>query len=349
MGVVLLSQCDGDLDDITNGTTYGKVKITNISAGHILLAQCTGNLDDIANGTNYGKVALTSISAGKIVVAGLDSGVTDRMFSDLNTKNNIEAWRKSGAVTYIDGNKIYTGSITSNQIATNTITADKYNELRNTYVFNGDDSLDANHPFELDFEIVSEMTSINSVKLSFRISQFRAYSKGVASGGGQTTSSGGATTPTSSSGGGQTTSSGGGQTSSSENRDHTHPITIINSASGVEVRYYGNALVCTGGGSIPAIGNPTQNHTHTVSDHTHTVSNHTHTVSIPNHTHTVADHTHSLTFGIYEDSQSPTIHYHIDNGAGYGAASGNFTTDQLDIDITYYRKYIWNWIQKNKI
>jgi len=111
-GLALLSACDGDFDDITNGTTYGKVKVTNISAGNILLAECTGNLDNIANGATYGKVALTSISAGKIIVAGLDSGITDRMFSNLNTKNNVEAWRHTSDITLIDGGNIYTNSLT---------------------------------------------------------------------------------------------------------------------------------------------------------------------------------------------------------------------------------------------
>ncbi|GAH09868.1 unnamed protein product, partial [marine sediment metagenome] len=54
-------------------------------------------------------------------------------------------------------------------LQTNSITADKYNELRNTYVQQGQDSLDPDYPFELDFEIVSEMTAIQSIKLSFRI------------------------------------------------------------------------------------------------------------------------------------------------------------------------------------
>jgi len=124
-GAVLLAKASGTLDDITNGTNYGKVKITNISAGNILLAQCIGNLDNIADGINYGKVALTSISAGKIIVAGLDSGITDRMFADLATKNNIQAWRHTTDVTLIDGGKIYTGSIVAGSIAANAIETSK--------------------------------------------------------------------------------------------------------------------------------------------------------------------------------------------------------------------------------
>jgi hypothetical protein len=116
-GHILLSSVIGTLDNIADGTSYGKVAITDIQAGHILLAETVGNLDDIADGSNYGKVALTSISAGKIIVAGLDSGVTARMFADSTTKTNIEAWRHASDVTLIDGGDIYTGTVTAAKIA----------------------------------------------------------------------------------------------------------------------------------------------------------------------------------------------------------------------------------------
>lgn len=76
-GIVILSQCSGDIDDIGDGTSYAKVLKTDISAGHILLSSTVGDLDDIDDGTSYGKVALTSISAGKIIVAGLGDAVKD--------------------------------------------------------------------------------------------------------------------------------------------------------------------------------------------------------------------------------------------------------------------------------
>jgi len=42
-----------------------------------------------------------------------------------------------------------------------------------------------------------------------------------------------------------------------------------------------------------------------------------------------------LSFQIYEEDNSPvTVHYHIDNGSGFGGASGNYTSDQTDLDIT---------------
>jgi len=105
-----------DLDDVPDGSNYARVLKADISAGHILLSATVGDLDDIADGSNYGKVALTGISAGKIVVAGLDSGVTARMFTDSATKSNIEGWRHASDVTMIDGGDIYAGSITVDKL-----------------------------------------------------------------------------------------------------------------------------------------------------------------------------------------------------------------------------------------
>lgn len=55
-------------------------------------------------------------------------------------------------------------------------------------------------------------------------------------------------------------------------------------------------------------------------------SGHTHNVTIPNHTHGIA-------FGIYEESNSPSITVNIDNGPGYGTPLG-FAGDQLNLDLT---------------
>ena len=83
------------------------------------------------------------------------------------------------------------------------------------------------------------------------------------------------------------------------------------------------------------------NHNHTIT-HTHEITDHDHLITLSDHTHDVVDHTHStpahthgITYGIYEEDNAPiTITYQVDNGAGYGAASASFTTDQTDIDIT---------------
>ena len=122
-GHIILSALSGDLDDIADGATYSRVLTTDISAGKILLSAASGDLDDIADGSSYGKVAGTSITAGKIIVAGLDSGVTVRMFTDSATQTNIEAWKHVSDVTKIDGGDIYTGSVTASKITTASLSA----------------------------------------------------------------------------------------------------------------------------------------------------------------------------------------------------------------------------------
>lgn len=212
--------------------------------------------------------------------------------------------------TIIDGGYITTGSLT----------ADKYNELRNTIVFSGDDSLDSTHPLELDFEIVSEMTAIQNVKLSFRISKFRAYSKaGVAAG----TPSGGLDTS-----GPSGSASGGGSTSGVTSQGHGHIINIVLGGGGENVTFHTGSLRTQTGGEV-GMGGATADHTHSTPDHTH--PNHTH--STPNHTH--PNHSHTAVYGIYEEDTSPTINVYVSNdGINYGDSIGAYTTDQLDIVIT---------------
>ena len=263
--------------------------------------------------------------------------------------------------------------IHANMIQAGTITADLYAQLRNTYVYTfNEPGVDAAHPFEAPFKIVSELLSIVSIKLSFRIMPYRAYSTAAASGGGSTPTSGGGGAgvktsssgggQTTSSGGGQTTSSGGGQTSSTYNYDGSHAHTVYAHKHGLLSSWDWNisdeyiesvpnthnhdleppaetansAQDATGYGSAWGHSHTVSDHTHAVSDHTHTVDNHTHTVTLTDHTHTVtiANHTHGITYGIHEESNSPTVHFHINNGGGFGGASGNYNSDQLDIDIT---------------
>ena len=50
---------------------------------------------------------------------------TTRLFTDATTRANIEAWRKAGSPTYLDGSHIYSQSIVANSIAANAITAVK--------------------------------------------------------------------------------------------------------------------------------------------------------------------------------------------------------------------------------
>ena len=162
-GHILLTSVSGDLDDISNGETFGKVALTNIEAGKIVLIECTGDLDDIANGDNFGKVALTSITAGKIIVAGLDSGVTNRMFGSSTIKTNIEAWRHASDVTLIDGGDIYTNSIVADSIAAKTLTLGEVSDTAFEEI--GHQNLIRNSVFNYDGQTMNYL--VDSVEPAF--------------------------------------------------------------------------------------------------------------------------------------------------------------------------------------
>lgn len=193
-------------------------------------------------------------------------------------------------------------------------------EYRNTYVINAQDSLDASYPMYTHFNIISEITKIVSIKLSFWFLNFRAYSTAAASGGGST--------PTSSSGGGQTTSSGGGQTSSTNSGAYVRAfsaIALVGVVTGIGDQSQSGHIITS---YTLGTGAPHE-HTHTVANHDHTIANHDHTV-------TIVAHIHDITYGIFEDSTSPTVMVYIskDNGLTYSLPIGSYTEDQENIDIT---------------
>ena len=214
-----------------------------------------------------------------------------------------------------------------------------FKEYRNTYVINAQDSLDENFPLYVHFNIISEMTKIVSIKLSFWLLNFRAYAKAASSGGAVSSASGGGETPTSSSvstpsgggatsgatgsasgggsttpsGGGSTTPSGGGSTSGSSAAIYQQPCYIdangFVKSGGVDysLLYYDSAV------ALHLHTHATPNHTHATPDHTH--PNHTH--STPDHTHpahthtvTIAAHTHNI-----EHTHNVPAHSH---GITYG-------------------------------
>jgi len=61
------------LDDVPDGTTYGRVLKTDISAGHIILSACEGDLDDIADGTTYKRTTAEEKEGASRAYSGLDS------------------------------------------------------------------------------------------------------------------------------------------------------------------------------------------------------------------------------------------------------------------------------------
>jgi len=129
------------LDDLNDGASYGRVAVTSISAGKIVLtsgvsgslpvansdAKCTDALADQTSANEAATIAgqgdlatvntvnATYIDAGSITLVKCASETTDKMFTDGVAKTNIEAWRKTGSLTYIDGEYIFAKSITADK------------------------------------------------------------------------------------------------------------------------------------------------------------------------------------------------------------------------------------------
>jgi len=181
--------------------------------------------------------------------------------------------------------------------------------------------------------------------------------------------SGGGETPTSAAGGVVSSASGGGSTPTSSSESGT-PVPVITSltttavtvvgaesASGLLITAYGSATVPqnahthtvtiaahthTGGSHTHTVTiaahthGIAHTHTVTVAAHTHTGGAHTHTVTVAAHTHTGGAHTHGITYGIFEDSTSPTVMLYVsrDNGLTYSLPTGSYTADHENLDIT---------------
>lgn len=208
------------------------------------------------------------------------------------------------------------------------------------------DNCDATFPAVIRFPIPDDVVNINEMKLTFETTNYRAYSKAIAGGGGiatstasgggstQTSTSGGGTTATSSSGGGTTesTTSGGGTTATSSSGGGTTQSTT---SGGVHRHLMFDWIDQPGTASLPVNGyiaasnlggegafrlveihseagdlytaGASDAHSHSV-----TVPSHTHSVTIPNHSHsvTVPSHTHSVTIPNHSHNVSIPAHTH---------------------------------------
>lgn len=97
---ILLASAIGDLDDVDNGSSYSKVLATSITAGKIIMAQIDGDLDDVSNGSSYGKVNLTSISGGNILLS--------------SCSGNLDNIANGSTYSRVATTKIYAGGIIFN-------------------------------------------------------------------------------------------------------------------------------------------------------------------------------------------------------------------------------------------
>ena len=170
-----------------------------------------------------------------------------------------------------------------------TIRAEHYAELRQTYVYNFEDSLDSVVYLAMPFKIVSEMTDIVSVKVSFQILNFRAYSTATGGGGGQTTSASGADSRTTSAPSNLGGTDQTGALYSSYNTGSTDPAT---------------------GKSVDSTN--LSNHSHTMGTHYHTLStaSSTDTADLSTHTHGMGTHYHTVTGDTNTTNCAGTTHSH---------------------------------------
>ena len=119
--------------DLDSGVIRGEIVFRPGSSGLENIEEASPNDWDnafrLANAVK-GDSDFTLISGGKIItesiaVGAFNSDVVARIFASSTNKTNIEAWMKSGHITYIDGNKIYTGSILVGGLGTTIISGGK--------------------------------------------------------------------------------------------------------------------------------------------------------------------------------------------------------------------------------
>lgn len=101
-----LSDLPGDLDDISNGATFGKILNTHISAGAIKLTSETVvdgfDLDDVPNGSTFERVLATHLSAGRILLTS-DTQVSGEWYDqsgvEIDANNGINIYGTDSALT----------------------------------------------------------------------------------------------------------------------------------------------------------------------------------------------------------------------------------------------------------
>jgi len=262
-------------------------------------------VDYIINSVKLASSAVETAKLADNAVIG-DKIAADTIIANHISSGAIEAASiKAGAIGTV---ALAALAVTADKIAANTITADKYNQLRNVLPYNFDDSLDSSYPLECEFFMPPNTDEIKSAWVHIVGRNFRAYSKGAASGGGQTSGAGG----------GQTTSDGGGQTSSAGSAhkhtvsggtgdavgNHTHSLSLTNETTGPEsVKHHHTA------------GNQSASHEHTSTLDT---GKDTGTTALAPYGG-FASHKHDYSRRSYTSNSQNTSHAHTigDNSAGH--------------------------------
>ena len=94
---------------------------TNDIVAYAITADLIAANSIYTNALQAGAITADKIGASEVLISKLGSDALARMFQSNDYKANVEAWAKSGAITYIDGGKIYAGSITLTGLGTTII------------------------------------------------------------------------------------------------------------------------------------------------------------------------------------------------------------------------------------
>lgn len=240
-----VAQADYDYDMSLLGSALAAIELDIDSISSTVYDSSTGLLSRMVQQENQFNLSVMNLATGKAITGLFVSGnpalntseiglMADKVYiySPHSGNQKMAMFDTTGGRFGFNGDMIVTG----------TITADKYAELRNTLVYNGADSLGSGFPFDVPFTIPSEVTSIKSIKLSFKIMPYRAYSKAVMT----------------------TDSSTSSNAIATQYITHGHRVYIRDTSTmdGSYLYWVGGKLYCDGGGEV--VFSNEQGHSHKI-------------------------------------------------------------------------------------
>jgi len=248
---------------IYNGTAWEPTAVAEVNASFVKITQ---NLIQILSGGSI------DIQAGSHFNIRAGSGASAIGISN-DEANSYMIWAGASDPAAAPFYVKRTGAIKATML---TLGNSQITDVTNTYAQHFVENADSTYPAVFSIYIPENTGSVAAVKLAFKASKYRAYSKSAASGGGATSGAAGVLQT-----GNTALTTGGSSTAST---------------SGASATYTGDSM---GDG----MHNHSMSHTHP-HNHTHDIDNHNHTV--PDHTHSTPNHSHGLVYGIYEKATLPT-------------------------------------------
>ena len=218
------------------------------------------------------------------------------------------------------------------------------------------DNAGPDEPGVMRFYIPSECVRINKVLLSWKLRNFRGYTKAASSAGGQisvSTTLGGETTLTApqqtstleDAASGYSMGQGGGYTLASNGNVGTHSAEATSSeaaGAGESHNHMVSAHAHTAGSHTHYMDHYHNiNHTHTIPGHSHELAGHTHTVE-------AQAHTHGTVFGIFNGTKADTATLVIDGVQRYVDQTGGDEvniTQYLEMQDGRIKRGMWHEIQ----